>query len=291
MKTLLLIDANSLIHRAYHALPPLTTPEGKPIGAVYGLASMLLKIAREERPDYTAAAFDTPEATFRDELFEDYKAQRPKVDEELVGQLAEARNLFREFNIPSFEKPGYEADDIIATLAKKFDGGGNLKVIILTGDLDTLQLVSGSEVVVKTPKKGVSETMIYDEEAVKERYGVGPGKLNDYKGLTGDPSDNVPGVPGVGPKTASKLIQEFGSLEKLYENLGKTEGKLKEKLLENRGKALLSRKLVELRKDIPLEANLESLVFDSPGNEKLTKYFDKLGFQSLAKRIASGGKR
>lgn len=285
MKNLLLIDANSLIHRAYHALPPLTTPEGKPIGAIYGLSSMLLKVLKENRPDYAAAAFDTPEPTFRDGLFKEYKAHRPRTDDELVPQLTEAQNLFRNLGISHFEKAGYEADDLIAALTQKFGGEENLKVTILTGDLDTLQLVSGDKIVVETPKKGVSETVIYDEGAVKERYGIEPGKLNDYKGLVGDPSDNVPGVPGVGPKTAAKLIQEFGNLEKLYENLAKTGGKLEGKLLENKEKAFLSRKLVRLQPDVPLEVGLENLVVGPLGNGDLKDYFSKLGFQSLVKRL------
>ena len=284
MKTLLLIDANSLIHRAYHALPLLSTPEGKPVGAIYGLSSMLLKILKEERFDYAAAAFDTPEPTFREGLFKDYKAHRPKTDDELVPQLAEAHNLFQKFGIPSFEKPGYEADDIIATLVKKFGGEKNLRVMILTGDLDTLQLVRGDKVVVKTPKKGVSETVVYNEAAVEERYGLKPEKLSDYKGLVGDPSDNIPGVPGVGPKTASKLIQKYGDLESLYRNMEKAGNKLEGKILENKEKAFFSKELVKLLSDIPLEASLGDLALDSSKNKNLIEYFGELGFQSLIKR-------
>ncbi len=284
LRTLLLIDANSLIHRAYHALPPLTTPEGKPIGAIYGLSSMLLKILREEKPDYAAVAFDTPETTFREGLFKDYKAHRPETDEELVGQLAEARKLFQKFKIQYFEKAGFEADDIIATLVKKFGSEKNLKIIILTGDLDALQLVQKNKVIVKTPKKGVSETIIYNEEKVKERYGLSPNKLCDYKGLVGDPSDNVPGVPGVGPKTASKLIQKHGSLEKLYRELKSAKNKLEEKILENKEKAFFSKKLVELQQDIPLEVILKNLSLSLSDKKELVEYFGELGFQSLIKR-------
>jgi DNA polymerase-1 len=291
MKTFLLIDANSLIHRAYHALPPLTTPEGKPIGAIYGLSSMLLKIMKEEKPDYAAAAFDTPEATFREGLFKDYKAHRPKTDEELVGQLVEAHELFQKFNVPFFEKAGYEADDIIAALVKKFSSRKNLKIIILTGDLDTLQLVQRDKVVVKTPKKGVSETIIYDEARVKERYGLEPKKLTDYKGLVGDSSDNIPGVPGVGPKTATRVIQKYGSLEKLYRDLKSARNKFEEKILENREKALFSKKLTELQPDIPLEVALENLTPNWSGNGELVEYFSELGFQSLVKRSLSAEKK
>jgi len=283
-KTLILIDANSLIHRSYHALPPLTTPDGKPIGAIYGLSSMLLKIIREEKPDYIAAAFDTPEATFRNGLFKDYKAHRPKTDDELVSQLAEAHKLFQKFEISYFEKPGFEADDVIATLAEQFKKEESLRVMILTGDLDTLQLVEDGKVVVKTPKKGVSETIIYNEEKIKERYGLDPNQLCDYKGLVGDPSDNVPGVSGVGPKTASKLLQKYGTLENLYEKMGVATNKIEEKILENKEKAFFSKKLVELRMDVPLEAELEKLSRKNFREEELIKYFTELGFQSLVKR-------
>jgi DNA polymerase I len=286
MKTLLLIDANSLIHRSYHALPPLTTPEGEPIGAIYGLASMLLKITREDKPDYIAAAFDRPEPTFREGLFKDYKAHRPKTDEELVNQLAEAQNLLQKFNIPYFEKAGVEADDVIAALVKKFEGKKNLKIMILTGDLDTLQLVRGDKIVVKTPQKGVSKTIIYDELKVKERYGLEPQKLNDYKGLVGDKSDNIPGVPGVGPKTASKVLQEFGSLEDLYKNLKEPKNKMEEKLLEHKESAFFSKKLATLQPDIELETNLENLTFNLSDNGALFQYFNELGFQSLAGRLS-----
>ncbi len=283
MKTLLLIDANSLIHRAYHALPPLTTPEGEPIGAIYGLASTLIKILKEQKPDYIAAAFDRPEPTFREGLFKDYKAKRPKIDKELVIQLRRAHELFQNFNIPTFEAAGFEADDVIATLVKIFKGRKEFKIVILTGDLDTLQLVYKNKVVVEIPKKGVSETVIYNEEAVKSRYGLKPNQLPDWKGLVGDPSDNIPGVPGVGPKTASRILQEYKNLENLYKRL-KPSDKLGEKLISYKGQVLFSKKLVTLEPRVPLEVEENNLIFTLPQAQEIIRYFTYLGFQSLVKR-------
>lgn len=284
MKTLLLIDANSLIHRAYHALPPLTSPGGEPIGAIYGLSSMLLKILAEQKPDYVAGAFDTPEPTFRDAIFEEYKAQRPELAEELASQISRAPELFEKFGIFSLKKPGFEADDVIATLVESFKDERDLKIVILTGDLDTLQLVEGDKIVVETPKKGVSDTVIYDEDRVRERYSLKPAELLDYKALVGDPSDNVRGVPGVGPKTAAKLIQEYGNLENMYANLDATD-KLSQKILAHREGAYLAKKVLSLEMAVPLKAELEDLKF-SPNKEKVAGYFAELGFQSLIKRLS-----
>ncbi len=203
MKTLLLIDANSIIHRSFHALPPLTTKDGKPAQAIYGIGSILLKLWRDGRPEYAAALFDRPEPTFRKKMYVEYKAQRPAAPTELISQIIEAHNIFPAFGIKTFERPGFEADDLIATFAEKFKKEKDVQVVILTGDRDTLQLVEGEKVVVRTFKTGVSETLTYDEAAVKEKYGLLPNQLIDYKALVGDPSDNIKGVPGVGPKTAT----------------------------------------------------------------------------------------
>ncbi|HXF44245.1 MAG TPA: DNA polymerase [Candidatus Paceibacterota bacterium] len=289
-KTLFLIDANALIHRAYHALPPLTAPSGEPVGALYGLSSVLLKLLREQKPDYAAAAFDRPEPTFRDELFREYKAHRPPVEEELIHQLAEARELFRKFGVRSFEEKGLEADDIIASLVSKFKTVPGLKIVILTGDLDTLQLVHKDKVVVQAPKKGLSETFIYNEDAVRARFGVPPRSMTDYKALVGDPSDNIPGIPGIGPKTAAKLLGKYGSVEGLFKRLGEDK-KLAVKIGGFREQAELSKKLVTLKESIPLDVDLNGLSFKGPRTAEIVPYFARLGFQSLVKRFAdSGGK-
>lgn len=286
MKTLLLIDANSLIHRAFHALPPLTSPSGTPSGALYGLSSTLLKILGRRKPEYVAAAFDRPEPTFRKKIFEAYKAQRPKAPDELIEQLEEAHRLFSAFGIPTFGKAGVEADDLIGTLAKRFkQEHGVVRIIILTGDLDTLQLVEDPWISVEALKKGVSETVLYDEAGVRERYNLPPERLADYKGLVGDASDNIPGVRGIGPKTAVRLLHEYGTLEGVLQFLPVSDPAYK-KIAKHKKEALLSKKLGTIACDVPLSISLNDLVFSFDANRsKIVSYFRKLGFESLLKRI------
>jgi DNA polymerase-1 len=292
MKSLFLIDANSLIHRAYHALPPFTSPTGEPTGALYGLANILLKIIREDSPNYIAAFFDRPEPTFREEIFKEYKIQRPKAPDELISQLLEAHELFQKIGVRTYEAAGFEADDLIAEVVYKFGRESNLKIVILSGDLDTLQLVSGGKIVVKAFKKGVSETTIYDEAAVRKRYGITPRQMPDYKSLVGDTSDNIPGVKGIGPKTASGLIQRYGGLENFF-RVGQSE-KNYEKIFSSKDQIKLFKKLVTLKKDTPLEIrDLEELRYPGLSPAVLSPYLKKLGFKSLINRISgnkSGGK-
>ncbi|MDP2650941.1 MAG: 5'-3' exonuclease H3TH domain-containing protein [bacterium] len=288
--TLLLIDANSLIHRAFHALPPFTTPDGRPSGALYGIASILIKILKERPFEFGVAAFDHPSPTVREGFYAAYKATRPPAADTLISQIKESHKLLTIFGIKTLEHPGWEADDIVATLARRFRDKENLQIIILSGDLDMLQAVEKDYVVVETPKKGISNTVIYNEEAVRERFGVLPANLADFKGLTGDTSDNIPGVPGIGPKTASDLISRYGALENLYEELveiGISNKKLQQKLLDYKDQALLSKKLATLKTDLPVDAaNLEDLHMDSPlADPNLVRYLENLGFESLVKRI------
>ena len=287
MKTLLLIDANSIIHRSFHALPPLTTPDGRPIQAVYGLASILLKLWREDKPDYAAALFDRPEPTFREKEYAEYKAQRPVTPDELISQITEAHELFSVFGIKTFEEPGYEADDLIATLAAKFAGKDDAAVVVLTGDMDTLQLVNDDKILVRTFKKGVSETMLYDEKAVRERYGLEPCQLIDYKALVGDPSDNIKGVPGIGPKTAAEVLTRFGTLENAYKNLS-NDPKLEKKLGPFKKEAELSKKLVTLDKAAPIRADSLEDLSAKNGDAEIKNYFKKLGFETLLRRLEDG---
>jgi DNA polymerase-1 len=286
MKTLLLIDANSLIHRCFHALPPLTTPDGRPSQALYGVASILIKLWREEKPDYAAALFDRPEPTFRKEEYPAYKAQRPPAPQTLISQIIEAHELFLRFGIETFEQPGFEADDLIATLTKKFSSHPDLRIMILTGDLDTLQLVEGDTVVVRTLKRGVTDTITYNYDAVLGRYGLEPKQLIDYKALVGDPSDNVKGVPGIGPKTASRLLKQFGSLKRLYEKPDEDK-KLKEKLKSFQKQAEQSQKLIALRSDIELKTDQLADLKIQDDLSRLARYFKTLGFETLIKRIES----
>jgi DNA polymerase-1 len=284
MKKLLLIDANSIIHRSFHALPPFTTPDGRPSGAIYGIASILLKLWRDERPDYAAALFDRPEPTFRDEKYAEYKAQRPPAAEELITQIIEAHKLFEAFGIKTFEKPGYEADDLIATLAEKFKTLPDVQVVILTGDRDTLQMVEGDKLVVQTFNKGVSDTTIYNEAAVIEKYGIAPNQMVDYKALVGDSSDNIKGVPGVGPKTALELIKRFGTVKNMYERIDE-DPKTKERFGAFRKEAELSEMLVTLERHAPIVIpSIEEL---APGSDTdaPAKYFEKMGFATLLKRL------
>jgi DNA polymerase I len=291
MKRILLIDANSIIHRSFHALPPFTTPEGKPSGALYGLASILLKLWRETRPDYAAALFDRPEPTFRDKKYAAYKAQRPPAVDELIAQIVGAHELFNAFGITTFEKPGFEADDLIATFAERFKQEKDTQVVILTGDRDTLQLVEGDAVVVETFNKGVSDTTIYDEAGVVAKYGLAPAQLIEYKALMGDTSDNVKGVPGVGPKTATELVQKYGSVEAMYKKLERDpEGdpKLAQKLGPYRKEAELSRELVILERHVPMDIPEIGALATEEAAERVKAYFEKMGFATLLGRLANG---
>jgi DNA polymerase-1 len=290
MKKLLLIDANSIIHRAFHAIPEFTTPDGRPSGAIYGIASILLKLWREDRPDYAAALFDRPEPTFREEKYLDYKAQRPPAPDELIAQIMEAHTLFAAFGIKTFEAPGYEADDLIATFAEKFRRNGEgVTVVILTGDRDTFQLVEDGRVLVQTFNKGVSDTTVYDERAVKEKFGVTPAQMVDYKALVGDASDNIKGVPGIGPKTAVELLSRFGSLDGIFAGMEGDE-KVSKKIAPHRAAAELSRELVILERNVPLP--VPPLGELEPRKEVRDKaiedYFIDMGFATLLKRIYEG---
>lgn len=286
-KTLLLIDANSLIHRFFHALPPFTTPDGAPIGAIYGLAQVMLKIFREIKPTHIAACFDRPEPTFRDEMYKEYKAHRPPTAEGLIPQIQRAHDLFDKFKVKTFEIPGFEADDLIGTLATKFGGEPELRVVIFSGDLDTLQLIQGEKVIVQFLLKGITETKLYNEAAVAERYELKPSQLPDLKGLVGDASDNIPGVKGVGPKTAIPLIKEFESLEGVYDSLSIIPEKVAKKLRDAKEIAMLSKKLAVINRNAPLFLDSVDDLRATPLNlEELKNYFAKLGFQSLVRRIS-----
>ncbi len=287
MAKFLIIDANSLIHRTYHALPPLTSLQGKPVGALYGLVNIFLKILKEEKPDYLAVCFDRPEPTFRKEVFINYKAQRPPTPSDLVEQIIEAHRFFQIFQIPILEKPGYEADDLIATLVEKFKNIQDLKFIIFTGDLDTLQLVDDDQVVVKTFKKGISEMIVYNEKAVIDRFGLKPEKIPEYKSLVGDPSDNIPGIKGFGPKTTAQILNQYGSLDQLFQFLEKNpKNQLAQKILPLKEEIIFYKNLTTLEKKVPLETfTLENFLYREPPKNSLINYFKELGFQSIINRF------
>lgn len=294
MKTLVLLDAHALIHRAYHALPKFVSKNtGEPTGALYGLSSMLLKVIRELKPDYIVAAFDRAEPTFRHDVYDGYKAKRPEAEEDLVKQLIRARDIVAAFGIPILDAAGFEADDVIGTIVealRRNPPAGGLKTIIVSGDMDTLQLVEGERVVVFTLRKGIEDTVVYDEKKVEERYGFGPEHIIDFKGLKGDPSDNIMGVKGIGEKTATDIIKQFGTIENLYKKLesGAADGKLKDKtiqlLKEYKKEAFFSKTLATIRRDAPIKFALPEKQFEL-NREQLTKIFGELGFTSLIARI------
>lgn len=285
---LLLIDASSFIHRAYHALPPLSDNEGNPTGALYGLTNTLIKILKDENPEYVVAALDLPEKTFRDKIYEDYKAHRPETPDDLKKQLKRIKEVFNGFNIKTLGMEGFEADDVIATVVDKFKNNKNIKLVVLTGDLDMVQLVEDDQVVAMIPKRGVSDMVIYNEDEVEKKFGIPPKKIAEYKGLVGDKSDNIPGVPGIGPKTAVEMIKKYGNIGNTYKNLKDKEvsKKVEKSFLENKDKALLSKKLAELHKNIPLEIKLEDLSWKMPENKEIEEMFKKFGFKTLIKRLS-----
>lgn len=287
MKKLLLIDSHAMIHRMYHAMAPLTTPRGEPIGAIYGLSKLLLSILTETvKPDYVAACFDRPEPTFRKESFPAYKAQRGPTESDLIPQLIRAREVFMQLKIKCFELPGFEADDLIATLATRLHAEENLQVTILSGDRDLLQLVEDDHIVVELFKNGGGETVHMNEAAVIEKYGLKPAQIVDLKGLIGDPSDNIPGVHGVGEKTATPLLKEFGTVEGVFDNLVIIPEKYAKKFEGQRDIALQCKKLATLERNAPIFldslADLRALPLDIP---QLSAYFERLGFVSLVRRL------
>lgn len=283
---LVLIDGNAIVHRAFHALPPLSAPGGKIVNAVFGFSSILLKMIKELKPTYIIATFDLAGPTFRHEKYEEYKAKRVKAPQELYDQIPMVQRVLDAIGIPVFTKQGFEADDIIGTLAHKAKKEKDLCIYIATGDMDTLQLVDDT-VFVFTLRKGFNDTIVYDKKAVEERYGLRPDQLVDYRGLKGDPSDNIPGVPGVGEKTASTLIKEYGSLENLYNNIDDVPGKLGEKLKENKDQAFFSKQLSEIITDVDVEFDLSRARWrEHVDLEKLNTVFAEFGFKSLQKRLA-----
>jgi DNA polymerase-1 len=286
---LALIDSHALIHRAYHALPPMTTKEGQPTGAVYGFTTMLLKMLKTVKPTHVAATFDLKGPTFRHLAYQEYKAHRKKPDDELIAQFVVVREVLTAFNIPIIDKQGFEADDIIGTLAKQM--AGKAKVVVVTGDKDALQLVN-DDVTVFTLKRGMSDTVLYDEALVRERYGFEPLLLPDYKGLAGDPSDNIPGVRGVGDKTAKDLVSKYGSIEEIYAHLEEVVPRVKSRLEDQREAALFSRKLATIKRNVKIKFNIEDAKLDDFDVEQVRQVFEKLGFRSLLGRLpqsARGG--
>ncbi|TSC75940.1 MAG: hypothetical protein G01um101430_110 [Parcubacteria group bacterium Gr01-1014_30] len=286
-RLLVIIDANSVIHRAFHALPPFTTKKGEPVGAIYGFLLVFFKAIKDFEPDFVAACFDVPGPTFRHAKFKEYKAKRPPAPEDLYNQIPKVKEVLRSFNVPVFEKAGFEADDIIGTIADKApkkQAFPELETIILSGDKDVLQLVDKNTKVYAL-SKGVKDVVLYDEELVKEKYGLRPKQLLDYKALRGDPSDNIPGVTGVGEKTATDLLARFNTLDKIYENISQVPDKLKEKLLAYKDQAQLSRELARINKAVPIDFNLQDCQWGGYDRAKAGQAVKELEFKSLAEKL------
>lgn len=282
MKTLLLVDGNALMHRAYHALPDFRTKKGISTNAVYGFITILLRTREQFNTSHLIVCFDRPEPTFRKEIFKEYQVHRPKIEPSLSSQFPMIKDFLDACSIPYYEKPGFEADDIIGTIARIAEKN-NFKTIILTGDKDIMQLIS-KHIVVASPYKGLTELKVYDEAESEKRLGVNPKQIPDLKGLMGDPSDNYKGVPGIGPKTAATLIKQYDTLENVYKNIDKIENrKTKELLLQYKDNAVLSKKLATILCDIKIKVDLESGII-TDYNEKLKDFFIKMEFNSLLKR-------
>jgi len=286
-KKLIIIDSNALLHRAFHALPPLTTKTGQETGAVYGFLLTLFKGIKDLNANYIVACFDTKMPTFRHQAFKDYKAHRAPTPTGIISQIPLTKEVLAAFKIPVFAKEGVEADDLIATICEKVKTESNLKIYILTGDLDNLQLVN-DKVKVYTLGKGIKDTVIYDENKVQERFGVSPKQMVDFKALTGDPSDNIPGVEGIGKKTAAEIIQRYGSVENLYSELSTDTAvlkpKVKEALKQNKETAIMSRQLAEMKKDVDINFLLEDCKFGIFNKKDVEEKLRQLEFNSLIGR-------
>ena len=294
-KKLVLLDAHAIIHRAYHALPDFSSSSGEPTGALYGISAMLLKIVTELKPDYIVACYDLPEPTYRHEVYKEYKAGRKEADDDLVAQIIRSRDLFEAFQVPMYEKGGFEADDILGTIVEKLKDDKGTDIIIASGDMDTLQLVDKKKVQVYTLRKGIQDTILYDEKAVVDRFEFKPLLLTDYKGLRGDPSDNIVGIPGIGEKTATTLITKFGTIENMYKILSKGDDKfLKEGikpriiglLKDNKEEAEFSKMLATIRRDVPIKFTLPKKTWNETFDPNpVLDLFADLSFRTLSRRI------
>jgi len=294
-KRLIIIDGNAIVHRAFHALPPLKTKKGELVNAIYGFLLAFFKAIKEFEPDYVVATFDFPAPTFRHIKYKLYKANREKAPSELYEQIPKIKELLKNFNIQIFEKQGFEADDLIGTIARlaaKKQIYPEIETIILTGDSDALQLVDKNTKVYAL-RKGIKDTVLYNEEKVKEKYdGLLPEQLVDFKALRGDPSDNIPGVFGVGEKTAISLIKEFNSLENLYQELRenseqskKIKESLRKKLIDYKEQAFVSKMLAQIKKDIEIDFDLGKCVWGRYNKDKIIKIFENYEFKTLISRL------
>jgi DNA polymerase-1 len=295
-KTLVLLDVHAILHRAYHALPEFKSSKGEPTGALYGLSTFLIKLAKDLKPDYIIACNDLAGPTMRHDVYDGYKDGRKKTDDALVAQFDRALDLFKAMNIPVYSSPGFEADDMLGTIVDKLKGNKEIDIIIASGDMDTMQLISGDKVRVYTLKKGIKETIIYNEDAVVERFKFGPELLPDYKGLRGDPSDNIIGIKGIGEKTAEELIVNFGTIEEIYKKLKKDEkafekAGIKKRIIEllkaGEEEALFSKMLATIRRDAPIHFVIPEKIWrEDIQMQKLEELFKEFEFRALGGKLA-----
>src|SRR3989344_1087485 len=295
-KTLVLLDVHAILHRAYHALPEFESSKGEPTGALYGLCTMIIKLVKDLKPDYIIACYDLPEPTIRHEVYGEYKAGRKKIEDNLVQQLERSKDVFKAMNVPMYSSPGFEADDMLGTIVKSLEDNPEIDIVIASGDMDTMQLINDDRVRVYTLKKGIKDTIIYNEKAVLERWGFGPKFLTDYKGLRGDPPDNIVGIAGIGEKTAEELIQKFGSIEDIYKKLKKDEevflkAGIKKRIVEllkaGEEEALFSKMLATIRTDAPIHFVLPEKVWrEDIDMKKVESLFVQFEFRTLAQKFA-----
>jgi DNA polymerase-1 len=295
-KTLVLLDVHAILHRAYHALPEFESSKGEPTGALYGLGTFLIKLVKDLKPDYIIACYDLPGGTMRHEVYKDYKAGRKKIDDALIVQLERSKDVFKALNIPMYSSPGFEADDMLGTIVEKLKDNKEINVVIASGDMDTMQLINDDKVTVYTLKKGIKDTIIYNEDAVKERFGFGPEHLTDYKGLRGDTSDNIIGIKGIGEKTAEELIVNFGSIEDIYKKLKKDEeaflkAGIKKRIIQllkdGEEEALFSKTLATIRRDAPIHFVVPEKVWrEDVDMKKVQELFVEFEFRTLAGKFA-----
>jgi DNA polymerase I len=298
MKKFVLIDGNALLHRAYHAFPPLSTPKGELVNAVYGFSSMLLSVLEKLSPTHVAVAWDVKGPTFRKKEYEAYKANRGPMDEDLASQIDRTKEVVTALNIPQFGIEGYEADDIIGTLSrmatesvgekKEKDSGETVQVVIVTGDRDALQLIKDRLVVVYLPiQNHHAQSTVFDEDKVVEVYGLRPRQVIDLKSLMGDASDNIPGVKGVGKVTATKLVQTFGSLDEIYKNVKDPRIPIRVQglLLADESAARQSWKLAEIDRNVPLDLDWEACILTDYKKDKVLSLFEELNFKSLIVKL------
>ncbi|HQO27753.1 MAG TPA: 5'-3' exonuclease H3TH domain-containing protein [Candidatus Pacearchaeota archaeon] len=282
--SLAVVDGNAVIHRAFHALPPLTNKQNQPVGAVYGFFRVLFKIIREYQPTHLAVAFDSPGPTFRHQAFPEYKATRIKAPKELYQQIPVIKKILKSMQVPVLEKEGLEADDLIGSLVKGVDS--QVGKLIVSGDSDLLQLVDKNTKVALL-RQGVSQYQVLGLSEVKDKYqGLAPEQLIELKGLKGDSSDNIPGVPGVGDKTGRGLIKRFGSLEDIYRHLEEIPLGLRKKLTENKEQAFLSRDLGRIKNDAPVPLELEKYRIKSYNKKEAIKLLDQMGLKVLARDLS-----